>query len=62
MRVDDEDYFLDLLFYHRTLRCLVAVDLKIGAFVAADKGQMGLVPGVAEAARMAEGGERAGGN
>ena len=42
MRVDDEDYFLDLLFYHRGLRCLVAVDLKIGAFVAADKGQMDL--------------------
>src|SRR6266566_2831710 len=42
MRVDDEDYFLDLLFYHRGLRCLVAVDLKIGAFVTADKGQMDL--------------------
>jgi predicted nuclease of restriction endonuclease-like (RecB) superfamily len=42
MRVDDEDYFLDLLFYHRGLRCLVAVDLKIGPFVAADKGQMDL--------------------
>jgi predicted nuclease of restriction endonuclease-like (RecB) superfamily len=42
MRIDDEDYFLDLLFYHRGLRCLVAVDLKIGAFVAADKGQMDL--------------------
>jgi predicted nuclease of restriction endonuclease-like (RecB) superfamily len=42
LRVDDEDYFLDLLFYHRGLRCLVAVDLKIGPFVAADKGQMDL--------------------
>jgi predicted nuclease of restriction endonuclease-like (RecB) superfamily len=42
MRIDDEDYFLDLLFYHRVLRCLVAVDLKIGPFVAADKGQMDL--------------------
>ena len=42
MRIDDEDYFLDLLFYHRTLGCLVAVDLKIGPFVAADKGQMDL--------------------
>ena len=42
MRIDDEDYYLDLLFYHRTLRCLVAVDLKIGPFVAADKGQMDL--------------------
>ncbi|MCI0539269.1 MAG: PDDEXK nuclease domain-containing protein [Verrucomicrobiales bacterium] len=42
MRIDDEDYFLDLLFYHRGLRCLVAVDLKIGPFIAADKGQMDL--------------------
>ncbi len=42
MRIDDDDYWLDLLFYHRRLRCLVAIDLKIGAFVAADKGQMDL--------------------
>lgn len=42
MRIDDEDYWLDLLFYHRGLRCLVAVDLKIGPFTAADKGQMDL--------------------
>ena len=42
MRVDDDDYFLDLLFYHRGLCCLVAVDLKIGPFTAADKGQMDL--------------------
>ena len=42
MRVDDRDYFLDLLFFHRSLRCLVAIDLKLGAFTAADKGQMDL--------------------
>lgn len=42
MRIDDDDYRLDLLFYHRRLRCLVAIDLKIGPFVAADKGQMDL--------------------
>jgi predicted nuclease of restriction endonuclease-like (RecB) superfamily len=42
MRIDDDDYYLDLLFYHRRLRCLVAIDLKIGPFVAADKGQMDL--------------------
>ena len=42
MRIDDEDYFLDLLFFHRGLRCLVAIDLKIGPFTAADKGQMDL--------------------
>lgn len=42
MRIDDDDYFLDLLFYHRSLSCLVAIDLKIGTFSAADKGQMDL--------------------
>ncbi len=40
--VDDEDYYLDLLFYHRRLRRLVAIDLKLGEFQAADKGQMEL--------------------
>ncbi len=40
--VDDEDYHLDLLFYHRKLRRLVAIDLKLGKFQAADKGQMEL--------------------
>lgn len=42
MTVDAEDYYLDLLFYHRRLRCLVAIDLKLGRFQAADKGQMEL--------------------
>jgi predicted nuclease of restriction endonuclease-like (RecB) superfamily len=42
MRIDDVDYYLDLLFYHRGLRCLVAIDLKLGTFSAADKGQMDL--------------------
>jgi predicted nuclease of restriction endonuclease-like (RecB) superfamily len=40
--VDSEDYYLDLLFYHRRLRCLVAIDLKLGKFQAGDKGQMEL--------------------
>ena len=40
--VDYEDYYLDLLFYHRRLRRLVAIDLKLGRFRAADKGQMEL--------------------
>jgi predicted nuclease of restriction endonuclease-like (RecB) superfamily len=42
MTVADEDYYLDLLFYHRKLRRLVAIDLKLGKFQAADKGQMEL--------------------
>ena len=32
MVVDNEEYRIDLLFFHRELRCLVAVDLKIGEF------------------------------
>ncbi len=40
--VDNDDYYLDLLFYHRKLRRLVAVELKLGKFKAADKGQMEL--------------------
>ena len=40
--VDNEDYYLDLLFYHRRLRRLLAVELKLGRFRAADKGQMEL--------------------
>ena len=37
-----DPYYLDLLFYHRRLRCLVAIDLKLGKFQASDKGQMEL--------------------
>ena len=40
MIIDGEDYHLDLLFYHRKLKRLVAIDLKIGKFEAAYKGQM----------------------
>jgi predicted nuclease of restriction endonuclease-like (RecB) superfamily len=42
MTVDNEDYRLDLLFFHRRLRRLVAIELKMGKFQAADKGQMEL--------------------
>jgi len=45
MQIDDRDYYLDLLFYHRKLRRLIAIDLKIGQFEAADKGQMELYLG-----------------
>ncbi len=38
--IDNEDYYLDLLFYHRRLKCLVAIELKLGKFEAAHKGQM----------------------
>ncbi len=42
IQIDGRDYYLDLLFYHRKLRRLVAIDLKVGDFEAADKGQMEL--------------------
>lgn len=42
MQIDGRDYYLDLLFYHRKLKRLVAIELKIGDFEAADKGQMEL--------------------
>lgn len=38
--VDGEDFYLDLLFYHRRLRRLVVIDLKLGKFAPADLGQM----------------------
>lgn len=40
--IDHRDYFIDLLFYHRRLKCLVVVDLKMGEFEAGFKGQMEL--------------------
>jgi len=40
--IDNRDYYIDLLFYHRRLKCLVAIDLKIGEFEASNKGQMEL--------------------
>ncbi len=42
LRVGDEWYRVDLLFFHRRLRCLVIIDLKIGRFAHADAGQMNL--------------------
>jgi len=42
MIIDGEDFYLDLLFYHRNLKRLVAVELKLGKFEAQHKGQMEL--------------------
>jgi predicted nuclease of restriction endonuclease-like (RecB) superfamily len=42
LRIDDEWYRVDLLFFHRRLRCLVIFDLKLGRFTHADSGQMHL--------------------
>ncbi len=42
LRVGDEWYRVDLVFFHRELRCLVVIDLKLGKFTHADAGQMHL--------------------
>jgi predicted nuclease of restriction endonuclease-like (RecB) superfamily len=42
LTVGDDDFYLDLLFYHRTLRRLVAIELKLDKFKPAYKGQMEL--------------------
>lgn len=42
IQIDTDDYYIDLLFYHRTLNRLIAIDLKLGDFKARDKGQMEL--------------------
>jgi len=40
IQIDNDDHYLDLLFYHRGLRRLVAIDLKLRDFQPGDKGQM----------------------
>jgi len=42
IRIDNDDFYIDLLLYNRKLRRLVAIDLKIGNFKAEYKGQMEL--------------------
>ncbi len=42
MSIGADDFYLDLLFFHRPLRALVAIELKLGRFDARDKGQMEL--------------------
>ena len=42
MIIDGDDFYLDLLFYNRTLKRLVAIELKLGKFEASHKGQMEL--------------------
>ena len=42
MIIDGQDFYLDLLFYHRRLHRLIAIDLKLGRFKAQYKGQMEL--------------------
>ncbi|MDP2762515.1 MAG: PDDEXK nuclease domain-containing protein [Sideroxyarcus sp.] len=42
LQIDNDDFYIDLLFYNRRLKRLVVIELKLGEFKAADKGQMEL--------------------
>lgn len=42
LRIDDSWFRVDLLFFHRRLKCLLVIDLKVGKFGYADAGQMHL--------------------
>jgi predicted nuclease of restriction endonuclease-like (RecB) superfamily len=53
--IDNRDYYIDLLFYHRRLKSLVAIDLKIGEFEAGFKGQMELYLRYLQKYEMVEG-------
>ena len=57
MIIDGEDFYLDLLFFHRRLHRLIAIDLKLGRFKAQYKGQMELYLRWLEANEMEPGEE-----
>jgi len=40
LEIDNEEYFIDLLLYHRRLKCMVAIELKIGKFIPEYVGKM----------------------
>lgn len=42
IQIDDDDFYIDPLFYHSSLHRLIAIDLKLGNFKAEYKGQMEL--------------------
>ena len=60
IRIGDEWYRFDLLLFHRRLKCLVVIDLKIGKFTHADAGQMKPVPDLRPRTPDGAGRERAG--
>jgi len=57
MIIDGQDFYLDLLFYHRRLHRLIAIELKLGSFKAQYKGQMELYLRWLEANEMEPGEE-----
>lgn len=58
MVIDEDDFYLDLLFFHRKLKRLVAIELKLGKFKAAYKGQMELYLKWLEKYEMEDGEEK----
>ncbi|MDO9096590.1 MAG: PDDEXK nuclease domain-containing protein [Candidatus Methanoperedens sp.] len=57
MIIDNDDFYLDLLFYHRKLKRLIAIELKLGKFKASYKGQMELYLNWLEKHEMEDGEE-----
>jgi predicted nuclease of restriction endonuclease-like (RecB) superfamily len=55
LRIDNTWYTVDLIFFHRRLRALLLIDLKVGPFTHADAGQMNLYVGYARENWMREG-------
>lgn len=55
LRLDDTWFRVDLVFFHRRLKCLVIIDLKVGRFSHADAGQMHLYLNYAREHWMREG-------
>jgi predicted nuclease of restriction endonuclease-like (RecB) superfamily len=55
LRLDDTWFRIDLLFFHRRLKCLLVIDLKVGKFTYADAGQMHLYLNYAHAHWMKAG-------
>jgi len=53
--LDNIDYYMDLVFYHRQLKCFLVIDLKLGKFRAGYKGQMELYLRYLERYEMLEG-------
>lgn len=53
--IDGDHFYIDLVFYHRRLRCFLLVDLKVGKLTQQDIGQMLLYTGYYEAEEMQEG-------
>ena len=53
--IDGDHFYVDLVFYHRRLRCFLLVDLKVGKLTQQDIGQMLLYMGYYEAEEIREG-------